>query len=86
MSSNLDKRLAVWLNAYRDTKYLYDELTARTADKWLDEYPEDKKDLDAMRLNLRDNLFFSSWYLQNIFGNIRGQIELEKRREEAEHE
>lgn len=86
MSSNLDKRLAVWLNTYRDTKYLYDELTARTADKWLDDYPEDKKDLDEMCLNLRENLFFSSWCLRNIFGNIREQIELEKRREEAEHE
>lgn len=74
MDNNLNRRLAVWLNAYRDTKLLYDELTARTADKWLDDYPQDKDEFNAMRQNLHENLYASASYLHEIFGTIKEEL------------
>ncbi len=70
MSDYLDRRLAVWLNAYRDTKEIHDELTRRTADKWLDEYPQDMDKLNIMRNNLKTNLQISSNCLHELFGEI----------------
>lgn len=81
MSSNLDKRLAVWLNTYRDTKYLYDELTARTADKWLDDYPEDITALQSIRFILRDNLIDTSKKLCEIFGSLEERFKAEAENE-----
>lgn len=74
MSDYLDRRLAVWLNTYRDNKFLYDELTARTADKWLDDYSQDKPLLDEMCENLRKNLLISSSSLHEIFGDIKEKL------------
>ena len=74
MNNSLDRRLAVWLNTYRDSKILFDELTARTADKWLDEYSHDKPLLDEMCDNLRKNLLISSSSLHEIFGNIKERL------------
>lgn len=70
MSDYLDRRVAVWLNAYRDTKEVHDELVRRTADKWIDEYPLDMDKLIIMRNNLKTNLQISSNCLHEIFGEI----------------
>ena len=70
MNDSLDRRLAVWLNAYRDTKEIHDELARRTADKWLDEYPQDMDKLNIMQCNLRTNLRISANCLHELFGEI----------------
>ncbi|MBQ3646500.1 MAG: hypothetical protein IJP96_10280 [Synergistaceae bacterium] len=77
MKTNLDKRFAVWINTYRDNRFIYDELTARAADKWIDDYPDDKMKLEEIRDNLRKNLILSSGYLREIFGVMKEQFEQE---------